>query len=93
LTGGVGYSATVTLQHPYLPVTTSPLTTSVLPAQPGGQISTQGFYPSPRGCQGSLKSVGTAQTDRIDATFDGVDCVLTSGPATFTGSVTLSKDR
>jgi hypothetical protein len=83
----------VTLQHPYLPVTATGLTTSVLPAQPGGRFSTQGFYPSPRGCQGVLGSLGTAQTDRIEATFDGSDCVLNPGPVGFTGSVTLTKDR
>jgi len=93
LTGGAGYAAALTLQHPYLPVTAASLTTAVLPAQPGGRISTQAFYPSPRGCQGSLKSVGTAQSDRIDATFEGVDCVFISEPSTFTGSVTLTKDR
>jgi hypothetical protein len=92
-TGGTGYTATVTLQHPYLPVTATGLTTSVLPAQPGGRFSTQGFYPSPRGCQGVLGSSGTAQTDRIEATFDGSDCVLNPGPVGFTGSVTLTKDR
>jgi hypothetical protein len=92
-TGGTTYSTTVTLQNSYLPVTASSLTTSVLPAAPGGRISTEGFYPSPRGCQGVLTSVGTAQTDRIDATFDGSDCVLNQGPVGFTGSVTLTKDR
>jgi hypothetical protein len=93
LTGGTSYTATITLQHPYLPFTATGLSTSVLPAQPGGRINTQGSYPSPRGCQGVLGSAGTAQTDRIDATFDGSDCVFNPGPVGFTGSVTLSKDR
>lgn len=93
LTGGTGYMATVTLQHPYLPVTATGLSTSILPAQPGGHIATQGFYPSPRGCRGALGSLGTAQADRIEATFDGADCALNPGPVGFTGAVTLTKDR
>jgi hypothetical protein len=90
-TGGTGYMATATLQHPYLPVTATDLVTSIIPAQPGGHIATQGFYPSPRGCRGVVGSIGTAQTDRIDATFDGSDCVLLSVPVGSTGSVTLTK--
>ena len=51
------------------------------------QISTQGDYGSPRGCRGTFGSFGTADTTHIDADFKGADCNL----ATFTGSVTLTK--
>jgi hypothetical protein len=50
-------------------------------------------HPSPRGCQGDFTSIGTAQVDRIEATFNGSDCVLSAGPVLFTGAVSLTKAR
>jgi hypothetical protein len=89
---GTTFYTTLAINHPYLPVTTTP-TTSILPAQPGGRTSAVSFYPSPRGCQGDFTSIGTAQVDRIEATFNGSDCVLSAGPVIFTGSVSLTKAR
>jgi hypothetical protein len=91
-TNGTTFTTTLTSQNAYIPVTTT-LSTAIVPAQPGGHITTAGFYPSPRGCQGSLLSAGTAQVDRIEATFEGSDCVPSVGPVAFTGSVSLTKSR
>jgi hypothetical protein len=92
-TSGTTFTTTLTVAHPYLPITAT-VSTSLNPAAPGGHISTIGFYASPRGCQGDVHSAGTAQTDRIEATFAGSDCVPSSdGPVAFTGSVSLTKVR
>ena len=58
--------------------------------QPPARISTQGQYQSPRGCVGTLLSVGAADTRTIDADFSGVDCSTLTN-STFTGHVTLTK--
>ena len=63
-------------------------TTAVSPTNtPPTQISTQGDDRSPRGCQGTFGSFGTADATHIDADFKGADCNL----VTFTGRVTLTK--
>jgi hypothetical protein len=57
---------------------------------PPARISTQGSYPSPRGCTGNLLSVGTAEMRTIDADFSGVDCPSLEH-STFRGRVQLTK--
>jgi len=91
-TAGTTFYTTLAINHPYLSVTTT-LTTSILPAAPGGRTSAVGFYPSPRGVRAISAVIGTAQLDRIEATFNGSDCVLSAGPVVFTGSVSLTKAR
>ena len=54
------------------------------------RISTTGSYPSPRGCTGTMLSVGTADRTSIDADFSGVDCPSLA-QSTFRGHVVLSK--
>lgn len=84
------FQVTIRSQHPWLSMTTT-LTSAITPSNtPPARISTQGNYPSPRGCTGSLLSVGTADRTRIDADFSGVDC-STLPHSTFRGSVTLTK--
>jgi hypothetical protein len=81
------FRTTIQSQHAWLPVTTT-ASTALTPANtPPANISTQGDYDSPRGCRGSLGSVGTADATRIDADFTGVDC----NGATFSGRVALTK--
>jgi hypothetical protein len=84
------FRVTIRSQHAWLPITTT-VTSAITPSnQPPARISTQGDYPSPRGCTGTLRSVGNAETRTIDADFSGVDC--SSLPSsTFTGRVTLTK--
>ena len=77
-------------QHSWLAITTT-VTSAITPSNaPPARISTQGDYPSPRGCTGSLLSVGTATATRIDGDLTGVDCA-TLAHSTFRGSVTLTK--
>jgi len=84
------FQVTIRSQHPWLSMTTT-VTSAITPSNtPPARISTQGNYPSPRGCTGSLLSVGTAERTRIEADFAGVDC-STLQHSTFRGSVTLSK--
>ena len=84
------FRVTIRSQHAWLPITTT-VTSAITPSNtPPARISTQGDYPSPRGCTGSLLSVGTADATRIDADFSGVDCP-TLQHSTFRGSVTLTK--
>jgi hypothetical protein len=84
------YQVTIRSQHPWLMMTTT-VTSAITPSNtPPARVSTQGDYPSPRGCTGSLLSVGTADASRIDADFSGVDC-QTLQHSTFRGSVTLTK--
>ena len=81
------FQVTIRSEHPWLPITTT-ATAALGPGNsPPVHISTQGNYASPRGCQGTLGSAGTAEATRIDADFTGVDCQL----STFTGSVVLTK--
>ena len=84
------FRVTIRSQHAWLPITTT-VTSAITPSnQPPARISTQGEYPSPRGCAGTLLSVGNAETRTIDADFSGVDCLSLSN-STFTGRVTLTK--
>jgi hypothetical protein len=84
------FSVTIRSQHPWLPITTT-VTSAITPSNvPPARISTQGNYPSPRGCTGSLLSVGTASAGVIDADFAGVDC-QSLAHSTFTGHVQLTK--
>lgn len=81
------FHVTIRSEHPWLPITTT-ATAALGPGNsPPVHISTQGNYASPRGCQGTLGSAGTAEATRIEADFTGVDCQL----STFTGSVVLTK--
>jgi len=84
------FTVTMRSQHPWLPITTT-VTSAITPSnQPPARISTQGEYQSPRGCVGTLLSIGNADARTIDADFSGVDC-LTLTASTFTGRVTLTK--
>jgi hypothetical protein len=84
------FRTTIRSQHTWLPITTT-VTSAITPSNtPPARISTQGDYPSPRGCTGSLLSVGTAEAARIDADFSGVDC-STLAQSTFRGRVALTK--
>src|SRR5258708_5950660 len=66
------FQATIRSQHPWLSMTTT-VTSAITPSNtPPARISTQGNYPSPRGCIGSLLSVGMAEMTRIEAGFSGV---------------------
>ena len=84
------FTVTIRSQHPWLPITATVLSTITPSNQPPARISTQGEYQSPRGCTGTLLSVGTAEMRSIDADFSGVDCSAL-GNSTFTGRVTLTK--
>jgi hypothetical protein len=84
------FKTTIQSQHAFLPVTAT-ATTAITPSNtPPARISTQGEYPSPRGCTGSLLSVGMAEATRIEADFSGVDCQSLSH-STFRGQVVLTK--
>ena len=81
---------TIQSQHPWLPFSTT-VTSAITPSNtPPARISTQGDYASPRGCTGSLLSVGTVDASRLDAGFSGVDCP-TLAPSTFRGHALLTK--
>ena len=81
------FQATIRSEHPWLPITMNG-TAALGPGNTAPvHISTQGNYASPRGCQGTFGSAGTANATRIEADFTGVDCQL----STFTGSVVLTK--
>lgn len=87
------FHVTISSQHPWLPISTT-VTSAIEPSnQPPVRISTQGDYSSPRGCTGSLLSVGTADASAIAADLTGVDCLSPSGPSTFAGRFTLTKSR
>lgn len=84
------FRTTIRSQHAFLPVTMT-ATTAITPSNtPPVRISTQGEYPSPRGCTGSILSVGDAQATTIDADFSGIDCT-TLAQSTFRGRVSLTK--
>ena len=77
-------------EHAWLPITAT-VTSAITPSnQPPARMSTQGEYPSPRGCMGTLLSVGNADVRTIEADFSGVDCSTLTN-STFTGRVTLTK--
>ena len=87
------FRVTISSQHAWLPITTT-VTSAIEPSnQPPARISTQGDYASPRGCTGSLLSVGTADASAINADLTGVDCLSPSGPSTFEGRFSLTKSR
>ncbi len=84
------FSVTIRSQNPWL-TTTATVTSAITPSnQPPARISTQGSYPSPRGCTGTMLSVGNADRTSIDADFSGVDCPSLA-QSTFRGHVVLSK--
>ena len=84
------FRVTIRSQHAWLPITAT-VTSAITPTnQPPARISTQGEYPSPRGCIGTLLSVGNADVRTIEADFSGVDCSTLTN-STFTGRVTLTK--
>jgi len=84
------FTVTIRSQNPWL-TTTASVTSAITPSnQPPARISTTGSYPSPRGCTGTLLSVGTADRTSIDADFSGVDCASLA-QSTFRGHVVLSK--
>ena len=77
-------------QHSWLAINTT-VTSAITPSNtPPACISTQGDYVSPRGCTGSLLSVGTVDASRLDADFSGVDCP-TLAHSTFRGHALLTK--
>lgn len=79
--------ATIRSTHPWLTIDTSG-TTALSPGNsPPTGISTHGEFNSPRGCRGTLGSVGIAEATRIEADFTGTDCQQ----ATFSGRVVLTK--
>jgi hypothetical protein len=84
------FNVRIQSQHPFLPITTTVLSQITPGNTPPARISTQGTYPSPRGCTASLLSVGMADTRTIDADFSGVDCPSLQRP-NFTGRVQLTK--
>jgi hypothetical protein len=84
------FRMTIQSQHPFIPVTITGTTALTPTNTPPTGISTQGSYQSPRGCTGSISSVGTAQATTIDADFSGIDCT-TLAQSTFRGRVTLTK--
>jgi hypothetical protein len=84
------FNVRIQSQHPFLPITATVLSQITPSNTPPARISTQGEYPSPRGCTGSLLSVGTAETRTIDADFSGVDCPSLQH-STFRGRVQLTK--
>ena len=84
------FRVTIRSQHAWLPITAT-VTSAITPSnQPPARISTQGEYQSPRGCVGTVLSVGNAESRTIDADFSGVDCSTLTN-STFTGRVTLTK--
>lgn len=84
------FRVTIRSQHAWLPITTT-VTSAITPSnQPPARLSTQGEYVSPRGCVGTLLSVGMAESRTIEADFSGVDC-STLEHSTFTGRVSLTK--
>ena len=72
------------------PVTGTNLQTFTVTIRSQNRISTTGSYPSPRGCTGTMLSVGTADRTSIDADFSGVDCASLA-QSTFRGHIVLSK--
>jgi len=90
LSNGVGYTTTIRVNDDWLAITAT-LSASLTPPSPGGRLVTSGSYLSPRGCTGEVASDGTAQPTRIEATFDGADCLQLPQTAVFYGRVVLTK--
>jgi len=86
-----GFTTTIAMPtNSWLPITITASTT-LIPPTPGSPITTLATYTSPRGCAAALGSEGTAQTNRIDATFHGADCRTESESGVFDGTVSLTK--
>jgi hypothetical protein len=84
------FSVMIQSQHAWLPIDTT-VTSAITPSNlPPARVSTQGSYVSPRGCTGTLLSVGTVDATRLDADFSGVDCPKLEH-STFRGRVVLTK--
>jgi hypothetical protein len=84
------FSVTIQSQHAWLPINAT-VTSAITPSNlPPARVSTQGNYASPRGCTGTLLSVGTVDATRLDADFSGVDCPSLEH-STFQGRVVLTK--
>ena len=84
------FRTTIRSQHGWLPITAI-VSSAITPSNtPPARISTQGDYASPRGCTGSLLSVGTADAARIEADFSGVDCPSLEH-STFRGRILLTR--
>jgi hypothetical protein len=84
------FRTTIRSQHAFIPVTIIGTSTLTPSNTPPARISTQGEYPSPRGCTGSILSVGDAAATTINADFSGIDCTSLA-LSTFRGRVTLTK--
>jgi hypothetical protein len=84
------FRTTIRSQHAFIPVTITGTSTLTPSNMPPARISTQGEYPSPRGCTGSVLSVGDATATTINADFSGIDCTSLT-QSTFRGLVTLTK--
>lgn len=81
------FTSSIRSEHPWLNIMTT-ATTAISPSNtPPTEISTQGTFSSPRGCNGTFGSSGTAQATRIEADFTGTDC----NAAVFAGQVVLTK--
>ena len=80
------FNASIRSEHPWLALTLEGAVALAPSATPPTQISTQGTYSSPRGCNATFGSLGTANATRIEATFHGVDCQVS-----FDGNVVLTK--
>jgi len=80
------FNASIRSEHPWLAITLQGTAALAPSATPPTQLSTQGNYSSPRGCNATFGSLGTANATRIEATFHGVDCEVS-----FDGSVVLTK--
>jgi hypothetical protein len=92
-TGGTSFYMTITFDHPWLKTSTTTVSSAMLPATPGGSLSTHGSYASPRGCEGQFSGKGTAMQDRIETHLEGADCSQLPETAVFSGTVTLTKSR
>jgi hypothetical protein len=89
-TGNTTYATTFTLHDRWLPITAQ-MHTAISPPSPGGTVGTAGEFESPRGCTGSLSSLGTATERRIEASFHGIDCLQLPTTSVFTGTLVLTR--
>jgi len=70
--------------HPWWPVAVGMAGTIDSPTRPPANITVAGPYQSPRGCVGTIRITGVADSRRIDADISGVDCPM-SADSTFSG--------
>lgn len=90
LTGGTGYSATVTYAGGWLPALQDPITATAIPTTPAYQFSVSGAFPVCH--RGTFGAHGTAQTTTITATVGGVNCLAVfPDSGVFEGHLTLTK--